>query len=98
MSTEVKDGSHPRFTATRTGGHFGAMLEGYYTDTPGLGAGGVAAHRYESDRPAKRRNELLVLRTVFLEWFLEQWREQGGQRARAIAAIREYPLEKAWPE
>lgn len=46
-------------------------------DTQGIGAGGVTAIAWASDRDAKRVNELLVLRTCFRSWYEQQMRVFG---------------------
>ena len=77
MATEVQHGPNPRFNA-QTSGSFGLTIEGHYTATPDLAAGGVTASHYKSDRPAKRRNELLAMRTIFLHWWLREWMGNEG--------------------
>jgi hypothetical protein len=47
----------------------------------------VTAHRFESDDPAQRRAELLVLRTCFLEWFREMYEAHDGPRAEAMGQV-----------
>jgi len=46
----------------------------------------VTAYRFKSDKPGQRRAELLVLRTVFLEWFREMYEANGGSRIEAAGS------------
>jgi hypothetical protein len=88
MATEVKHGPNPVFDAPLTGATFKCEVVGRYTKVPGLGAGGVTAYRFMSDNPGKRRAELLVLRTAFLEWFREMYEANGGSRIEAAGQVR----------
>ncbi len=94
MATEVRHGPHAQFDAPLSGGKFGIEIIGRYTEKPGLAAGGVTQIVWNSDRPDKRRSELLVLRTCFLEWFVEQWRGHGGSWIGAVEAITQYPFKE----
>ncbi len=94
MATEVRHGPHAAFDAPLSGGRFGIEIIGRYTRTLRLAAGGVTQVVWNSDRPEKRRNELLVLRTCFLEWFLEQWLAQGGSWIGGVEAITQYPFKE----
>ena len=87
MSTEVKHGPNPMFDAQVTPGKFFCRVEGHYTSTPDLGAGGVTEFAYESTKPVKRLAELLVLRTSFLEWFREEYERCGGSRFDAAEQV-----------
>ena len=68
MSTEVKHGPDPKWTRP-VSGEFSCRIVGHYTDTPDLAAAGVAEFSFQSDRPIKRRAELLALRTAMKDWF-----------------------------
>lgn len=85
MSTEVKHGHEP-FEAV-THGEFSAWVVGHYTDTPDLAAAGVKTAVFQSERPEKRRAELLALRTAFLDWFMTTWTANGGTREDAIEEV-----------
>lgn len=87
MTTEVKHGREPHFDATLTGGSFSCQITGYYTATPGLAAAGVEWVTWASDRPEKRRAELLALRTAFIEWFLKTYQELGATREQACSQL-----------
>jgi hypothetical protein len=88
MATEVKHGPNPTFQTPLTGATFTCEVVGRYTKVPGLGAGGVTTYRFGSDNPGKRRAELLVLRTAFLEWFREMYEANGGSRSEAAGQVR----------
>jgi hypothetical protein len=77
MSTEVKHGPSPSFDADIRG-EYSVTVVGHYTTTQDLTAGGVTAFTYGSDQAAKRLNELLGMRTIFLEWWIDQWRAGNG--------------------
>lgn len=87
MSTEVKHGPNPTFDLEITPGRFWCNVVGRYTSAPDWGAGGVTSFSYESLKPVKRMAELLVLRTAFLEWFREQYEENGGSRMGAAEQV-----------
>ena len=88
MATEVKHGPNPVFQTPLTGATFMCEVVGRYTKIPDRGAGGVTAYRFNSDNPGKRRAELLVLRTAFLEWFREMYEASGGSRIEAAGQVR----------
>jgi len=92
MSTAVKHGEHPKFTATLSPGRYRVVVEGRYTQTPGLTAAGVKSVRWNSDRPGKRQAELLGLRTAFLCWFIETWVALGGSWAEGVRHVTGYPF------
>lgn len=92
MSTEVQHGGEPIFRA-KTHGCFDCYIVGHYTDMPDLGAGGVKFYLFESQRPEKRRAELLVLRTAFLDWFIGMYQTFGGTRDEALGQI-EYVVDR----
>jgi hypothetical protein len=69
MSTEVKHGVHPVFQSNVEPGEYSVTIVGHYTDRPGLAAAGVTEVKWQSDQPAKRRAELLALRTAFRDWY-----------------------------
>lgn len=46
-------------------------------DTQGIGAGGVTNVEWNSQRAAKRVNELLVMRTIFRNWYEKEMRALG---------------------
>ena len=89
VATEVKHGTTPTFTAQVEGRPFGCVLQGRYTTEPDLGAGGVTYAHFASERPEKQRNELLVLRTSFLEWFLAEYQAKGATRDEAILQVQD---------
>jgi hypothetical protein len=95
MSTDVKHGLNPQFDAQLSGGEFSLTVVGHYTTTPGLSAGGVTEFKYESEQASKRSNELLSMRTIFLDWWLNEWQAQGGNVVEAghiVGAICTTPL------
>jgi len=96
MATEVRHGPRPRFKTKLTGGSFDVLITGYYTVMPRRGAGGVSCFTFNSRQPAKRLNELLVLRTCFLEWYLQQWIRNKGKRREGIAQVRKYPFKRKY--
>jgi len=79
MTTEVRHGPDPTFEHQIVpNSKYGLTVAGYYTTTAGWTAGGVTTHQYASDRPEKRLNELLGMRSIFLNWWLDEWAAQGG--------------------
>ena len=88
MATEVKHGKDPGFVAQRTGEPFWCQVVGHYTTTPNCAAAGVREHQFKSKDKAQMRAELLALRSAFLEWFREQYEENGGTRLDAIRQVR----------
>jgi len=72
VSTEVKHGPDPNFQSTIVG-KFDLTMVCHRTTTPGLGAGGVTGFHYDSEQDAKRVDELLVMRTVFVDWWFREW-------------------------
>ncbi len=95
MATEVKHGPRPKFKATLQRGVYGVTIEGHYTTTPGLTAAGASGWTYESKRPAKRRAELLGMRTAFVHFFIEEYLRHGGTWDQAVEAFMRYPWGKA---
>ena len=81
--TDVAD--DPNFRRTRRGFllEFWRWLQSWWTevepDIQGLGAGGVTEVRWSSDQREKRANELLVMRTVFRDFYERTMRELGHQ-------------------
>jgi hypothetical protein len=69
MATEIRHGNL-RFEA-KVGGRFACTIVGYYTDDPELSASGVESVEWKSNRPTKRRAELLVLRAAFNDWMMQ---------------------------
>ncbi len=94
MATEVKHGPKPTFDALTKGDGYSVTIRGYYTTTPGLTAGGVTAFKYESSQSAKRRNELLGMRTIFLEWWIAEWVAHSGNYDEGVFQITQYPLRR----
>ena len=94
MTTEAAHGAEVVFDATLSGGVFWATVVGRYTTNPSRGAGGVIDYEYASNQSVKRRAELLVLRSCFLDWWLKEWVALGGDPAEGVAAWREYPMEQ----
>jgi len=82
--TEVKHGPNPAWTTPVTG-EFSARVVGHYTPTPDLAAAGVTESAFSSDRPVKRRAELLALRTAFVDWWIAVYVAQEATRSEAIA-------------
>lgn len=87
MATEVVHGSDPEFRNQVTGEPYGLTIVGRYTTTPDLTAGGVTGHAYSSGQDAKRRAELLGMRTIFLHWWLREWLARGGDLRDAVAHV-----------
>ncbi len=94
MSTEVKHGPNPTFNAQIKSDEYSVTVRGYYTTTPGLTAGGVPAFKYKSGQAAKRRNELLGMRTIFLEWWIAQWVAHSGTFDEGVFQIAKYPFRR----
>ncbi len=94
MSTETRHGPHPKFRTPLARGRFSVFVVGGYTKRDGWGVGGVRTFAYSSRRQAKRRNELLVLRSCFLDWWFREWNRQGGTYASAVTQIRGYPIRR----
>ncbi len=90
--TEVRHGESPKFSVP-TSGSYCLTVTGYYTKTDMLAAAGVVRVKWESQNPAKRRNEMLALRTAFLDWFVDEWVRQNGTREEAIFHVRTYPFQ-----
>jgi len=89
MATEVKHGPSPVFETPLTGATFMCEVVGRYTTVPDRGVGGVTAYCFKSDdHGGKRRAELLVSRTAFLEWFREMYEANGGSRLDAARQVR----------
>jgi hypothetical protein len=91
VATEVRHGESPQFSRPISG-RYAVTVVGHYTDREGLAAAGVRTVQWESDKPVKRRAEMLALRTAFLEWFVEEWVRQGGAREEAVFQIQQYPF------
>lgn len=88
MATKVKHGADPDFrdVPIQPGSEFSCVVRGFYTDDPKLGAGGVLAVSFNSERPEKQVNELLVLRSCFRHWYEQE------MRARGVEPTGEYAL------
>jgi hypothetical protein len=95
VASEVRHGPHPRFRTPLGRGRFSVLVVCGYTKRDGWAAGGVRAYQYASRRQAKRRNELLALRSCFLDWWLREWNRQGGTYASAVTQLRGYPIRPA---
>jgi len=91
VKTEVQHGESPKFSVP-TFGRYAVTIVGHYTNVDDLAAAGVRTVKWESDKPAKRRAEMLALRTAFLEWFVDEWVREGGTREEAAFQIRGYPF------
>jgi hypothetical protein len=85
--TEVKHGPNPKFNHKITGDPYGLTVVGYYTAAEDWTAGGVTTHQYSSHQGAKRLNELLGMRTIFLHWWLTQWLACGGDLRAGEAQV-----------
>ena len=94
MSTSVVHGPRPRFEIPVTRERFSVTVVGRYTKRDGWAAGGVTKYAYASRRQVKRRNELLALRSCFLDWWLREWNRQGGTYASAVTQLRGYPIRR----
>ncbi len=91
METEVRHGESPKWSGP-TFGRYAVTVVGYYTDRPNLARAGVRKVEWQADAKAKRRAEMLALRTAFLEWFVEEWVREGGMREEGVRQILRYPL------
>lgn len=94
MATETVHGLKPRFLLSVTRDKFSCLVVGRYTKRDGWAAGGVTKFAYASHRRVKRRNELLALRSCFLDWWLREWNRQGGTYASAVTQLRGYPIRR----
>lgn len=94
MSTSVVHGPRPRFEIPVTRERFSVTVVGRYTKRDGWAAGGITKYAYASRRQVKRRNELLVFRSCFLDWWLREWNRQGGTYASAVTQLRGYPIRR----
>ena len=94
MSTETVHGPHPRFRLRVSGDRFSVQIVARYTKSDGWAAGGVTKYTYASRRHVKRRNELLALRSCFLDWWLREWNRHGGTYASAVTQLRGYPIRR----
>jgi hypothetical protein len=94
MATEVKHGLKPKWKAKLQRGRYGAEIRGHYTHTDGPTAAGVAREQFNSKRPAKRRAELLGMRTAFVCWFMERWMQEEGKWATGVKAFTLYPYRR----
>jgi hypothetical protein len=92
MSSEVSHGPKPKWTVALAKGRYGLELHGRYTKVDGWTAVGVKRVRWCSNRPVKRRSELLGMRTAFVTWFLAQWLAEGGKWTDGIRALTSYPF------
>ena len=93
--TEVKHGPDPSFEKpVKRSEKFSCDVVAYMTSLPDWAAGGVTRYTFNSKNPAKRRAELLALRTCFLEWFREQYEANGGSRNDAAGQV--IGIAKGW--
>jgi len=90
--TQVRHGEAPKYSV-QTYDSYCVAVVGHNTNTDQLAAAGVVRIKWESQSPVKRRNEMLALRTAFLDWFVDEWVRQGGARDEAIAQVRGYPFQ-----
>lgn len=86
MATEVKHGAlaHWERPIVRAS-EFRVVVHGYYTEDPDVGAGGVLAYAFNSQRPEKQVNELLVLRSAFRHWYEQEMRARGVEPTEGYA-------------
>jgi hypothetical protein len=91
LETEVQHGESPKWSGP-TSGRYAVTVVGYYTDRPDLARAGVRKVEWQAADKAKRRAEMLALRTAFLDWFVEEWVREGGERADGVHQILGYPL------
>jgi hypothetical protein len=93
MTTEAVHDPNPQFKITVPiwSKKYSLALSGYYTESPtNWTAGGVTEWRFKSDDPVSRLNELLGFRSIFLNWWLWQWVENGGDvRDGALCVVAE---------
>jgi hypothetical protein len=89
MTTEIRHGPYPHFAArlALNATRFYVRVAGRYTADPRMAAGGVTHFHFSSDRPEKRRSELLALRSGFYAWWLAQWAANGGSRQEAVVQL-----------
>jgi hypothetical protein len=91
LDTEVRHGESPTWSGP-TSGRYAVTVVGYYTDRADLARAGVRKVDWQATDKAKRRAEMLALRTAFLDWFVEEWVRQGGVREDGVHQILGYPL------
>ena len=95
MSTEVVHGLNPQVrNPVAPGEPYRMTIEGYYTTVDGLTAAGVTACEWQSERSAKRKAEILGMRTAFIDWFLLKWVEFGGTFEEAVFQLQAYPFDR----
>jgi hypothetical protein len=75
--TEVQHGQNPTFRPQITGNGYELKIVTRPTG-PEWTAGGAVDWKYNSAQAAKRMNELLGLRSIFLNWWFREWLAQGG--------------------
>ena len=87
MATEVQHGPMPTFGHQTSGTPYGLTIVSHQTNSPDVAAGGVTDYQYSSVRPEKRRAELLSLRTIFLHWWLHEWKKEGGDIREGVEQL-----------
>lgn len=88
MCTEVKHGPNPQWKANiLPDSRYSCTIEGYYTDTNSLTAAGVNSFKFNSNRSTKQIPELLGLRTAFIDFFINKYKELGGTEEEALEEI-----------
>jgi hypothetical protein len=94
MSTDVVHGPAPQFRVPlASGAPYRVTIEGHYSKENNWTAAGVTSFEWHSQRPEKRRPELLGLRSAFIDWFLLKWVEHGGTFDEGVAQLAHYPFE-----
>src|SRR5262249_8601206 len=99
LFTLVQHGESPKFPSQISGVTLEISPASYCitivhpTNIDQLAVAGLQTVKWQSDRRKKRYAEMLNLRSAFLDWFVEEWARQGGDREQAIKAIRDYPFQ-----
>ena len=92
--TDVVHGLNPQFRVPLAPGPpYRMTIEGHYSQLDGWTAAGVLTSEWQSQKPEKRRAELLGMRSAFIDWFLIQWVAQNGSFDDGVLHLVGYPLE-----
>jgi len=86
LETDVRHGVSPKFPVP-TSGSYCVNIVGQYTNRDQLTVAGVTTVKWQSDKNAKRQNEMLGLRSAFIDWFIKEWMRQGGSREQALTHL-----------
>jgi hypothetical protein len=79
--------TEPDVPAPDPGNGYELKIVGYQTTDPEWTAGGAVDWKYDSAQAAKRMNELLGLRSIFLNWWFREWLAQGGSLQRGAEQV-----------